>query len=207
MAEATQELKIVITAQDQASQVLRNLAQQTNSFVKDIARGFAAGAGFFGAQQIGQTIAQGFNFASEAVIGFNSSLEQSRLAWTTMLGSAGQAEAMLKQLRDLAHDSSFAFPDVERGARRFAAMGFSAGAIVPLLRSVGEAASASGGGADAFNRISLALGQMQTRTKVTAEDMMQLTEVGVPAWRILAEATGTSVAQIQDAVTKGQVAS
>lgn len=205
MAEATEHLRIVITAQDQASAVIRNVGGEMTSMLGNIVKGAAAGAGFAAVNQIAQTISQGFSAAADAIIGFNASLEQSRIAWTTMLGGAAQAETMLSRLQDFAQATPFSFPEVEQAARRFTAMGIAAGDVIPLMRSVAEAAIAVGGGSDAVNRISLALGQMSTRTRVTAEDMMQLTEVGIPAWKILAEATGQSVAQIQDSVTKGRV--
>lgn len=204
---ATETLTIVIRAQDQASGVFEKLSQESSTLSQNLSRGFATGIGFAAFQQATQLVGQAFTAAKDAVIGFNSSMEQSRIGWSTMLGSAAQAETMLNNLRQFARETPFSFPEVEQAARRFAAMGIAAGDILPLMRSVGEAAAAVGGGSDAINRISLALGQMQTRTRVTAEDMQQLTEVGVPAWRILAEATGQSVAQIQDSVTKGQVAS
>ena len=84
-------------------------------------------------------------------------------------------------------------------------MGLAARDVIPLLTAVGDTASALGAGSEGVNRITLALGQMATRTKVTAQDMLQLTEVGVPAWRILAEATGQSIAQVQDAAEKGTI--
>lgn len=205
MAEATEQLRIVLTAQDNASAVVKNVGNTIQSTLSSAVGGAAAGVGFAAFNQIAQSVGQAFGFAKDAIIGFNASLEQSRIAWTTMLGGAQQAQAMLDQLQAFAQATPFSFPEVEQAARRFTAMGIAAGDIIPLMRSVAEGAIAVGGGADAVNRISLALGQMSTRTRVTAEDMMQLTEVGIPAWKILADATGQSVAQIQDSVTKGQV--
>jgi tape measure domain-containing protein len=200
MATTTEELRVILTAQDQASQVLKNFGNESSA-VANAVKGMWAGVGI----AITQQLQQAFAAATDAIIGFNASLEQSRVAWETMLGGAGQAEAMLQQLQQFAATTPFEFPDVERAARRLTAMGFAAKDIIPMLTSIGNTASALGVGTEGVDRITLALGQMSTRTKVTAEDMLQLTEVGVPAWRILAQATGMSIAQVQDAASKGVI--
>ncbi len=201
----SENLNIVITAQDQASQVFRDLGRETSNLVTNVTRGLAQGAGMAVFNQAAQLAGQAFNFATEAVIGFNSSLEQSRIAWSTMLGGAAQANQMLADLQQFAATTPFEFPDVERAGKRLLAMGFAARDIIPLLTDVGNAASALGIGVEGIDRITLALGQMSNRTKVTAQDMLQLTEVGVPAWRILAEAMGVSIAQVQDSAEKGVI--
>ncbi len=201
MAEATEHLRVVITAQDQASAVISNIGHQFRVVGSEIARGALLGIGYSAINRVGDAFAA----AAQAAISFNASLEQSRIGWTTMLGSAAAAQNMLSQLQDFAESTPFDFPQVEQAARRFMAMGFAARDVIPLMRSVAEAAAATGAGADGVNRISLALGQMSARTKVSAQDMMQLTEVGVPAWQILADATGQSVAQVMDASEKGQI--
>ena len=200
----TEELRIVITAQDQASRVLQNLGQQT-SRTSSVIQGAVAGATAAVVSRGMTLIADALEVAARAVVGFNASLEQSRIAWATMLGGADQARAMLAQLQQFARETPFEFPDVERAGRRMLAMGFAARDVIPILRDVGNAAAALGLGNEGIDRITLALGQMSTRTKVSAEDMLQLTEVGVPAWRILAEATGKSIADVQDAASKGVI--
>lgn len=184
---------------------MRGLSGEIAGLSKSLVSGIATGVGFAAFNQAAQAIGEAFHFASDAVIGFNASLEQSRVAWSTLLGGAAQANTMLQQLQQFAATTPFEFPEVEASAKRLVAMGFAARDVIPLLTSVGDTASALGAGSEGINRITLALGQMGTRTKVTAQDMLQLTEVGVPAWRILAEATGQSIAQVQDAAEKGSI--
>jgi len=201
MATTTEQLNVVITAQDNASRVFQSIGNQISIAAREVARGALLGVGYQALARVGDA----FGAATNAAIGFNSTLEQSRIGWATFLGGVAQANTMLRDLQDFATSTNFTFPEVDVAARRFVAMGIPVANVIPLLRSVAEAAQATGSGADGVNRISLALGQMQSRTLVTAQDMLQLTEVGVPAWQILAQATGKSVAQIQDAVSKGQI--
>jgi tape measure domain-containing protein len=72
------------------------------------------------------------------------------------------------------------------------AMGFSAKEVMPTLTAIGDASSGLGLGAEGLDRITRALGQMRAKGKVSAEEMLQLTEAGVPAWAILSKAIGKS---------------
>ena len=138
-------------------------------------------------------------------IEFNAMKEQANVAFTTMLGSGQLAKDFLDELQEFAAKTPFEFPDLVRASQRLLAMGFAAGEVKPLLTSVGDAVAALGGGAYEIDRVTLALGQMKARGKTTAEEMMQLTEVGIPAWQMLADAIGVDVGQAMEMVTKGAV--
>jgi tape measure domain-containing protein len=204
---ASEEIRLILQAQDQASKVFDDVSKKADGLFSQVAKGIGAGLGLGLFNPVAQGIGMAFSFATDTVIGFNASLEQSQKAWATMLGGAAEADAMLNMLKQFAASTPFEFPDVERGGKRLLAMGFNARQIIPLLTSVGDAAAALGVGRDGIDRITLALGQMNARTKVSADDMLQLTEVGIPAWQILAEATGKSIAQVQDAAAKGTISS
>lgn len=132
-------------------------------------------------------------------------MEQNRIAFTTMLGSAEKAEVYLKALGDFAAKTPFNLPDVLQGSRRLLAMGFSAEQTIPILTAVGDAASGLGIGAEGINRITLALGQMQAKGKVSAEEMKQLSEAGIGAWGYLADAMGKSQAEVMKMAEQGQI--
>jgi len=74
-----------------------------------------------------------------------------------------------------------------------------------LLNAIVDTVAAFGGTADVFDRVTLALFQMAQRTKVVGEEMRQLTNAGIPAWQILAETMGVSIAQAMEMVEKRQV--
>jgi len=58
--------------------------------------------------------------------------------------------------------------------------------------------SAIGGGAETLNGVARALGQIQTKGKVSAEELMQLAEQGVPVFEILAEKLNLTKEQVGD---------
>ena len=49
-----------------------------------------------------------------------------------------------------------------------------------MMEAIGNAVSGLGGGAVEIERVVRALGQMQAKGKVTAEEMMRLAELGIP---------------------------
>jgi len=158
---------------------------------------FTVGMGFF------QAIQAGFKATVGSALGFNVMVQNAQIGFKTMLGSASAAEAMLTDLADFAAKNQFELPDLLDAAKRMLAMGFAADDVLPTLKSVGDAAAGLGLGAAGVNRIILALGQMQAKGKVSGEEMRQLMEAGVPAWKILAQAMGKSVQEVTALGEKG----
>lgn len=178
--------------------------RETDRFVGDAERGFgglAAAVRGLGAAFIATKVAE----YGYGIVKLGADVEQTRIAFTTLLGTTDAANKHLEKLRDFAAKTPFEFDDLTRASRRMQALGFEAEKVIPMLTSIGDATAAMGGGAEMVDRVTTALGQMRSATKVTREDMNQLTEVGIPAWEILSKAIGKSTAQTMDLVTKGVV--
>lgn len=131
--------------------------------------------------------------------------EQTVIAFNTMLGSGERASALLHELEEFAKGTPFEFTDLTEASKRLLAMGFEAEQIIPTLTAVGDAVAGVGGGAVGVDRVTLALGQMQAKGKVSAQEMNQLTEAAIPAWELLAETLNTDVAGAMALVQKRAV--
>lgn len=134
-----------------------------------------------------------------------SAAETSEMAFTTMLGSADEAREMMGELADFAAHTPFELSGLTTATQQLMAYGFTAEDVIPMLTAVGDATAALGTGQAGIESVTRALGQMQTRGKVSAEEMLQLTEAGIPAWEYLAEAIGTDTAGAMEAVSEGAV--
>lgn len=134
-----------------------------------------------------------------------SKLQSVQTAFTNMLGSAEKSSKFIAELQNFAAKTPFEFNQVTEAAQKFLAFGFTAEQVIPTLTAVGNAAAGVGLGAEGINRVTLAIGQMAAKSKVQSDEMLQLTEAGIPAWKMLAEAIGTSVPEAMDRVTKGAV--
>jgi tape measure domain-containing protein len=148
---------------------------------------------------------KGFKATISTAIDFNSMLQTAQIGFATLLGSAEKAQKFLDSLADFAAKTPFEFPELLDASKRMLAYGFAAGEVLPTLRAVGDAAAALGVGNEGIDRITLALGQIRARGKLASQEMLQLTEVGVPAWDILADAMGKTVPELQKMVSKGLI--
>jgi tape measure domain-containing protein len=136
---------------------------------------------------------------------FNASMEQSKVAFTNLLGSSSEAEAMLGRLYKVAASTPFEFPQLVQSTQRLLGFGMAASKVEPTMKAVGDAVAAAGGGSEQIDRVSTALGQMQAKGKVSSEELLQLAESGVPALKILQDQLGLTGAQLQDKLQKGAI--
>ena len=209
------EVTIVIKASDQASQPIKNLGKEVDTLKTKVA---SAGEGFgklgsvmmavAGATQIPLTIGAIVNAMKDAIVNAYSlaaALEQSMMAFTSMLGSTEKATAMLNNLRAFADKTPFQFMELQGAAKRMMAYGFAARDVLPMLTAVGDAASALGGGGEMIDRLTRALGQMQAKGKVSGEELRQLAETGIPALKMLADNAGVTTAEMGKMIEKGLV--
>lgn len=140
-----------------------------------------------------------------AALKLGSDFEQTKIAFTTMLGSGERATAFLADLKAFAAGTPFEFPGLVDAARRLQALGFASDQVIPSLRAIGDAAAALGGGAQMIDRVTLALGQMQSKGKVSAQEINQLAESGINAWKILAEGMGKTIPEVMKLAEKGMI--
>ncbi|MTV47765.1 tape measure protein [Heliobacillus mobilis] len=131
--------------------------------------------------------------------------EQAGIAFETMLGSKEKADRFLNDLTTFAVKTPFEMGDLRDASKRMLAFGFASDEIIPKLTAIGDAASGLGLGREGINRITLALGQMKAKAKVSGDEMLQMTEAGIPAWDILAKAMGVSTAQVMKLSEKGLI--
>jgi len=196
----TQEL----TAQTRLIRLQMDTGQaeaQADSLLKKLQNIVAYSAGY----QFFRLFEQGVSGAAQAVIGFNATLEQTRIAFTQMLGSAQNADAFLAELQQFAQRTPFQFQDLTKLSQQLMAMGISAQDVIPDLTAIGNAVAGVGGSSDVLERVVVAFGQISAAGKANAQDLRQLTEAGIPAYQMLAKTLGTDVAGAMKQVTSGTV--
>jgi tape measure domain-containing protein len=130
-------------------------------------------------------------------IEFNATMEQNEVALDQFLRSGERTNAMLDELFQIAAKTPFEFKDVTTAARKFLAFGFTARQTTRYLMGVGNAVAGIGGGNDEIQRAIIALGQMQAKGKVMGQELLQLTELGIPAYQILKQELGLTSDQMK----------
>lgn len=128
-----------------------------------------------------------------------------QIGFETMLKSKKKATKFMDSAKKFASVTPFDTSAVVSNAQRMLAYGFSDKDIIPDLTKIGNASAALGAGEEGISRVSRALGQMKINGRLNAEDMNQLTDVGINAWKYLADAEGKSIAQIREMSQKGEI--
>lgn len=199
----------VIVIGADASGFDRDLSNQTNKagdsagkssgdiLTKSMGTALKAGAVAVGAG-LGATVGIGFSTAMES--------EVAKMKFTQLFkGQVSQAEGFIEQLKSFAARTPFEFPGLQDAASRFLAVGIEASRVIPIMTNLGNVTSIMGTGEEGIKRATVALQQMATRGKVTGEELMQLSEAGIPALKLLSESLGVPVEKLQDMVSKGLV--
>jgi len=135
----------------------------------------------------------------------SANMEQTGVAFRSMLKDGNASAAMLKDIQRIAAETPFEFPELANSARLLLAYRFEASKVIPMLRTIGDAASAMGAGAEGMDRITRALGQMQAKGRVTAQEMLQLSEIGINGFQMIAEASGKTTQEIMKLSEKGML--
>ncbi len=132
-------------------------------------------------------------------------MEQARIGFTTMLGSGKRAQAFLASLQRFAAETPFEFPDLQTAASSLISVGVRAKNVVPIMRSLGNATAGMGTGSEGIKRATVALQQMIAAQKVSAEDLNQLRDAGIPVYDLLTRALGKSRSQIAKLIQDGEL--
>ncbi len=138
-----------------------------------------------------------------APLNLSGQMEQANIAFETMLGSAKKARAFLGDLQEFAIDTPFEFPELRDSSKRLLAFGFNVKKIIPMMTAIGNASSGLGLGGEGINRITTALGQMRAKGRIQGDEMLQLTEAGIPAIEILAKKMKVTTAEYLKLQEKG----
>lgn len=212
MQQANRSMQQTATAIQQQAGLIGTLTNQLNSVTGTLGK-FTSGFGrlrgaltnglaLFGAYSIVPSI---FQAAKSAFIDFNQQVDQASVALTNFLGSATASKKMIKELQDFAAKTPFQFKDLLGTTQSMMAMGVAADEVLPRMRAIGDAAAAMGGSPETLYRIQRALGQIQAKGRVQSEELLQLAEAGIPAYQYLAEALGTTTADMLGDLKKGTV--
>lgn len=204
-------LRVVIVGNaSQAQRALRDLGRDADQLQRrtgGMSGGFAAFGGKLAA--FGRTAVAGFGLAAGAAAVWGvktaSNMEQSEIAFTTMLGSSKKAMAFLSQLKQFAIKTPFSTEDVVSYSQSLMAMGFKAKEVIPILTHTGDAVAGLGGSPEKLQRVLLAIGQIKAKGKVMASEMLQLTENGISGWQMIADHLHKTVPEVMKMSEQGAI--
>jgi tape measure domain-containing protein len=192
-----------VLARDKASPTLDKVGKK----VEGLSTKAVAFGSFLGNAMTGGVVALGKMGIAAAKMGISTaaSLEQAQVGFTTLLGSGKKAEKFLADLSQFAASTPFELPGLIDSSRLLLGVGVAAQDVIPMLTAFGDAAGAVGVGQDAFQRIMLATSQAVSAGRFQVGDLNQIVTNGIPAWKLLSEATHKTVPQLRDMASKGKL--
>ena len=177
-----QDLNIIVRLKDEASKQLEAIGDKIGNFNQS----------FKGAIDASNTFAVGLGAAAAAIGGLGYTMlksaadaEQTKVAFTTMLGSVEKATQFTKDLTAFAASTPFELKGLEQASKQLLAYGFTQNEVLPNLKALGDIAS--GVGMDKLPNLILAFGQVRAATKLTGNELRQFTEAGVPMLQALVD--------------------
>lgn len=117
--------------------------------------------------------------------------------------SSEKAKELQGWITKLAIQSPFQQEDIANSFRLAMAYGFTTDEAKRMTTAMVDFAAGSGASSDSMNRIALALGQMKAKGKVAGQELLQLTEAGLPVRDILAKAFGVTTERLVEMQEKG----
>ena len=164
------------------------------------------------AMKLSSNVESSFKYIAAAMAGvgiaavtMSAKMEMTKRAFEVLTGSSSKAQEHLNELEKFAATTPFEFAGLVDASKKLQAYGFSVEAVIPVMNALGDASMAVGLGQEGMDRITLALGQINAKGKVTAEEMRQLAETGIPAWELLASKLGMTTAKAMEMSKKGAI--
>lgn len=127
-----------------------------------------------------------------------SNFEQISISFEAMLNSGEAARDLLNDLSDFAMRTPFELPELEQVSKQLLAYGFAAKEIIPTLTTMGNISA--GLGKESLPILIRALGQIRAKGKLMGQELLQLTETGLPIVSVLARKAGVSVEEFSSNV-------
>ena len=195
------KVTINITAQDDASSVLRKVSASMDGLDKNT-KGAGSSMGMLDKYIAGGAIATGIYNIGKAALSASAEMENQKVAFTTMLGSAEHANSLLKDMTSFAASTPFQLPEIVNAGKQMLAFGFTASEVIPTLTSLGDVAA---GLSIPLNDLTAIYGKIKTQNKIMGDDLLQLGGRGIPIVDELAKSFNVSKESISKMASEGKI--
>lgn len=193
----------IIKAVDRASAPLRQVAKSAEQVQRSF-RGVArAGESMTRASRALSTrLTLPILGVGAASINAAADMETMTVAFESMLGSGEAATRMMEQLSNFTATTPFQLEGVAASAKQLLAFGVSAEDMTDTLQVLGDIAS----GANVPLRDMAAIyGKIKAKGKAMTEELMQLSDRGIPIIAVLAEQYGVAEDAVFDLASQGEI--
>lgn len=194
---SAKQITIVISAIDRTANVFNRMTGRISTLEQAARRAYSIFA----------TLMSAMGAATVGVgLAFNAMRERAVITFSTLSKSAATGKQFVKELFDFVRSTPLEFDASVKSAQELYSRGFALKDIIPIMKVLGDTAAAiPGNSADTLDRLALAIGQIQAKGKVSAEEMTRQLGQVIPAWRYVAEAMDITIAEAMDKAKKGEL--
>ncbi|GAP53546.1 conserved hypothetical protein [Arthrobacter sp. Hiyo6] len=185
------EVKIVISGQNDAAAALSSAQGQVRSLGDELKKL----AGLVAVEELTRRF---FDFG----IGSAAALQTTSTNMKLLIGNTDQANKAMGDLYNYSRGTPFAFPDVANAAKTLLQYGITVKDLVPTVQMLGNVVAVTG--AD-YQHLASIYGEVNAAGKVQMFNVQELVRDGVPIMQAMANVTGKSMTDIQDAMLKGSL--
>ena len=199
--------KINSTVVTAGNSVQRSTAQMSSSFnntKSSISSFLSAIGGITIAKGLGSMISSRLSSAFSRI----DTMDNYNRTMTAITGSSQMAKASLNSIRDSVTGTGYNLDTAAIAVQNFVTRGMNIGNATSEVTKWLDAVSFYGAGTDEqLSTVTDALGKMMSKGTVEMEQLNRITDVGIGAVEIYAQATGQSASAVQNALSKGTISS
>lgn len=176
--------------------------KQTDQKAQGLAGNFKNAMGIMAGAIIGAGIAQKIFDIGKASLKAAADMETQTVAFTTMLGSADKAQALIKQVSQFAASTPFQLTELIDASKKLVAFGVNSENVTNTLRKLGDV---SAGLSIPIGELSEIYGKAMVQGNIFAEDLNQLAGRGIPIFSELAKVMGVNASEIKKLGSEGKI--
>jgi tape measure domain-containing protein len=140
----------------------------------------------------------------KTIVKMGADLEQSKISFDVLLGSAQKAQIMLAGLNKFANETPYENKPLIDQAKLLLSFGTSAEKILPTLKMLGDIGM---GDTNKMQSLTLAYAQMSSAGKLQGQDLLQMVNAGFNPLQELVKMTGKSMGTLRSEMEKGKLSS
>jgi tape measure domain-containing protein len=138
---------------------------------------------------------------------YDMAQENSKIAWTTLLGSADKAKTMLTDIANFAKNTQFDSEGVDAMAKYLHNAGYEGQKMFDQLTKVADVSGAFNITADNAKEMVRQMSQVDQAQVAYTEDLNILQDKGVPIYKAIASELGVNVAAVKKMASEGKISS
>ena len=202
MAETLRDLKVTIKLDNSEFKTgISGVEKQCNSLTETVKKVATAIAGAFVVKKVVE-----FGTAIAKVgVEYNALQEQSKVTWTTLLGSQEKAISQLERIEKFAASTPFSKMGVDQMAKYLHNAGYEGDAVFDTLTKIGDMGSAFGVQEESLVELTRQFSQVQQAGYAYTEDLNILADRGIPIYQAIADQVGVTVAEVKKMASEGKL--